>query len=74
MNENTLCNADDLIRAYVASYHELSTLKLIGELLDMLDFFGYAARRNGLWLETEEGLGYRFYRHHTDWEIRSRTI
>ena len=70
MNENTPKSADSLIRAWAAGYDGISTLKLIDEILEVLEFFGYTARRHGLRLVTEGGRVYRFYRHHTEWEVR----
>lgn len=74
MNEIATNSADALIRSWTASYDGRSTLKLIDEMVDVLDFFGYTARRHGLWLETEEGRVYRFYRHPTGWEVRAWAI
>lgn len=70
MNET----ADALIRSYTADYKGRTAAQLIDEVIDMLDFFGYTARRNGLWLETEEGRVYRFSWRPIGWVVRDWTI
>jgi len=66
--------ADALIRSYTADYKGRAASRLIDEVIDMLDFFGYTARRNGLWLETEECRVYRFSWSPAGWVIRDWAI